>query len=255
MSAVDVKLIGLTFRALEPRQPKPANLRVKDNMILGGPCRRGHQGLRYRNSGACVECVKERGRRVQSERIKRRAYRHLRDKPLRDRIFYRIRKEENGCWMWTGKPNGNGYGVMAVNGRGHQAHRLSYELFVGPIPDGLQLDHLCRNRACVNPAHLEPVTLQENVRRGELARRKVCKHGHELTPDNLVAGSFRKCKACLNARCRRRHAAKRDEINARRRAEVDYPCHECGEESTHEITHLGRPLDVCDACDLGAGAE
>ena len=73
---------------------------------------------------------------------------------------------EGDCWLWTKCKNSDGYGRMRVNGVLEQVHRVSYEIFVGPIPEGLELDHTCRNRACINPAHLEPVTHLENVRRG-----------------------------------------------------------------------------------------
>lgn len=88
---------------------------------------------------------------------------------IRERFWLRVEKTDT-CWEWIGRTNEKGYGLMQVKPSGcpHQtmtAHRLSYQLLVGPIPDGLTLDHLCRNTSCVNPEHLEPVTLEENVRR------------------------------------------------------------------------------------------
>ena len=75
--------------------------------------------------------------------------------------------EVDGCWLWTGGRRG-GYGRIKLAETGTvDAHRLSYEHHIGPIPDGLVIDHLCRNRSCINPAHLEPVTTAENIRRGE----------------------------------------------------------------------------------------
>jgi hypothetical protein len=76
----------------------------------------------------------------------------------------------DGCWVWTGTTDKDGYGVLGVDGRFVRAHRFAYELLVGPIPEGLELDHLCFNRPCVNPGDLEPVTTQENLRRRDIAR-------------------------------------------------------------------------------------
>lgn len=107
-----------------------------------------------------------------------------------------------GCWLWTGFVEPSGYGRMTYGGQ-QLAHRISYEHFVGPIPAGLQLDHLCRVRNCVNPEHLEPVTARENTLRGEApaalnARKTHCIRGHEFTPENtyVQSGGGRGCVAC-----------------------------------------------------------
>lgn len=102
------------------------------------------------------------------------------------RFMSLVRKQDDGCWRWvgtrSGKP-GRTYGKATRDGKGIPAHRLGYELFVGPIPEGLELDHLCRFTMCVNPAHLEPVTRRENVRRAFAARGQ-CPKGHPYTPEN-----------------------------------------------------------------------
>lgn len=77
---------------------------------------------------------------------------------------------ENGCWIWNAKARRGGYGLIGIDGKSYRAHRWMYEQLVGPIPEGLQIDHLCRVRECVNPAHLEPVTHAENGRRGKNTR-------------------------------------------------------------------------------------
>ena len=111
------------------------------------------------------------------------------------------------CWIWKGAHRPDGYVQIRVANRLVYAHRISYEVFVGPIPEGLTLDHLCRVRACVNPEHLEPVTLRENIRRGESesaknARKAHCKRGHPLSRENLIVESNgrRKCRTCARAR-------------------------------------------------------
>jgi HNH endonuclease len=129
---------------------------------------------------------------------------------------YRV-NEATGCWEWTASLLSTGYGQFRSGGRGskmYKAHRYAYEAYIGPIPDGLQLDHLCRNSRCVNPHHLEPVTALENTARSELTaayknRAKThCPQGHEYTPENVYinpAGS-RVCRTCLNANSKLWHA-------------------------------------------------
>lgn len=87
-----------------------------------------------------------------------------------ERFWIKVQRDDEGCWAWIGSRNGKGYALFEVAGRGSKrAHRWAYEHFIGPIPDGLTIDHLCLNKSCVNPHHLEPVTNAENQRR-RLAR-------------------------------------------------------------------------------------
>lgn len=113
------------------------------------------------------------------------------------------------CWLYLGSLTSNGYGKASVAGRTALAHRAAYEALVGPIPPGLQLDHLCRNRACYNPAHLEPVTQRENLRRGRNsnAEKTHCPLGHEYSDENtyVCARGKRSCKTCNRARNRVRY--------------------------------------------------
>lgn len=120
---------------------------------------------------------------------------------------------DDECWEWTAGKYRTGYGQFKIGGkygRGQGAHRVAYALTIGEIPHGLEIDHLCRNRGCVNPAHLEAVTRQVNVVRGvsfaaDNAAKTHCIHGHPFSGNNLRIGSNgrRCCKACDAAATRR----------------------------------------------------
>ena len=113
------------------------------------------------------------------------------------------------CWQWIGNIQTGGYGQTYIDGKPRLAHRVVWETLVGKIPENLELDHLCRNSACVNPDHLEPVTHRENVRRGVAGgsankAKTHCKHGHPFSGDNLIiekrSSVFRRrrCRTCHN---------------------------------------------------------
>ena len=118
---------------------------------------------------------------------------------LPDRFWDKVQMEPNtGCWLWDGHVGANGYGQIKGKLKVMGAHRFSYEGHIGQIPDGLDLDHLCRVRSCVNPAHLEPVTRKENARRGLRGMKTHCPQGHPYSGENLYVYSngHRRCKKC-----------------------------------------------------------
>jgi len=120
-----------------------------------------------------------------------------------ERLTAKCGQTATGCWEWHGKRDVDGYGRFSIRQRWYLAHRIAYELLVGPIAARLQLDHLCRNRACVNPAHLEPVTARENVRRAS-QDKACCKNGHPFDEANTYShwrhGMLRRhCRACNRA--------------------------------------------------------
>lgn len=140
----------------------------------------------------------------------------------REEFLSRFDVQDDGCWLWQ-RPiqratNGLYAGVVTFNGRRQPAYRHAYEMFVGPIPAGLDIDHLCRVGRCVNPAHLEPVTRRENIMRSPVhvasinARKTHCIRGHEFTPENTIihCGGKRACRTCVNAGQRRRRLMQSD---------------------------------------------
>jgi hypothetical protein len=139
-------------------------------------------------------------------------------RPTTQERFWSNVKRTATCWLWTGTLDRDGYGKMMVKGHNCRAHRLVYEWVKGEIPNRLPLDHICRVRNCVNPDHLEPVTVRENTLRGIApsainARKTVCHNGHEFTPENTYIRpdapmrNCRKCRADAVARYRERKAA------------------------------------------------
>lgn len=173
-----------------------------------------------RRSITCVRCMKQRphsGRGLCSA-----CYTWLRrhDVPMPERLIKRsasdhlatVDRTGDGCWEWPGKRDPNGYGRAGK----WWAHRVAYEVWVGPVPAGLELDHLCRNPACVRPDHLEPVTHRVNMLRGRTigarnAAKTHCIHGHEFTLANTYIRSDtggRQCRQC---------GRDRDRVRARKR--------------------------------------
>lgn len=126
-------------------------------------------------------------------------------KPESERFWEKVNKTDS-CWVWTAGAN-SGYGCFYLTGgrKSTPAHRWAYEKIVDTIPEDLVLDHLCRNRLCVNPEHLEPVTHKENILRGEglaakEAKQTHCKYGHSLDDAYILSGERRDCRICRKQR-------------------------------------------------------
>lgn len=138
-------------------------------------------------------------------------------RPQAERFWPKVNKTD-GCWLWVGAISSTGYGCFFLTKlkgkvRNTLAHRWAYEDTYGPIPAGLELDHLCRNRACVRPDHLEAVSSRANTLRGMApsaiaARTNICQRGHSFTPENTYwrpdGQNRRQCRACIKLRSQRR---------------------------------------------------
>lgn len=135
---------------------------------------------------------------------------------LEERFWSKV-EEDGDCWIWHGSRTADGYGIFYFNARSVMAHRWSYENFYGSIPEGLQIDHLCRVRSCVRPEHLEAVTSRENRRR-RLVLITHCPHGHEYTEENtyISPNNGRVCRVCNRERTSRYQKQRRLKAKALR---------------------------------------
>lgn len=140
---------------------------------------------------------------------------HLNARDVADRFWEKVDQSAD-CWLWTATIGIYGYGKFHMEGRPHDAHRVAWLLTHGAVPEDLQLDHLCRNRVCVNPAHLEPVSQRENILRGTAptalnAAKTHCIHGHELSGANVYhrkdRAGRRQCRECSRIAKRKRPLA------------------------------------------------
>lgn len=163
--------------------------------------------------------------------------------PIAERIKMHTATDPiTGCWVWQlALIPATGYGGLTVEGKLLRAHRASYEAFVGPIADGLHIDHLCRNRACCNPEHLEPVTPLVNNQRSPYCRNRIthCPYGHEYDAKNtyLTSTNQRQCRACRAAYRTIYRSLTADEIGARKAAGlpvVDLAAHFAAERASQE---------------------
>lgn len=140
------------------------------------------------------------------------------------RFAQKVVVAKSGCWEWIGSRMGNGYGQFYVAGKSVSSHRYSYEIIKGPVAGGFDLDHLCRNRPCVNPAHLEPVSRSVNIKRGDIrmnngnAAKTSCPAGHPYNEENTCIrkpshrAPFRTCRACARLRARKSTSTKIMEV-------------------------------------------
>jgi len=128
------------------------------------------------------------------------------------RLMNLVYETENSCWQWSGYISPSGYSRITINKKHIPTHRLSYEVFVDKIPNGLVIDHLCRNRACINPDHLEPVTHLENVGRGLNAKKPICKYGHKKDTRISTGKPRLECFVCRKEYSKRRYALRKEQV-------------------------------------------
>lgn len=123
-----------------------------------------------------------------------------------DRFYERVVRTD-GCWEWTGYVDPGGYARFSIDGNSKLAHRFSYEWHVGPIPDGMTVDHICFTTTCTRPNHLRLLSREENTRRQRSAMKTHCVNGHEYTPENTYirpsGGGVRDCRICIRERVSR----------------------------------------------------
>jgi hypothetical protein len=149
--------------------------------------------------------------------------------PVEERLGEQVLFMPDGCWHWTGAFFASGYGNIWIDEKPRRAHRAMYELLVGAIPDGLELDHTCGHKACVNPSHLEPVTHRENVLRSPSgfasvnARKTVCPRGHPYDEANTWRDTRgrRYCRTCQRASWKRAKERQRIERSHRKSERMD----------------------------------
>ncbi len=150
---------------------------------------------------------------------------------------------ENGCWRWTGSHGPKGYGFISTSGRTRAVHRVAYEIWNGPIPDGLEIDHECRVRDCINPEHLRAMTHRENVRRAVRSRRTHCRRGHRYTDKTAKirvrnGTEYRDCRPCRHLQ----EVARKKRVRKRRAMEIGF--------LLPSVRALGRGSNVTHAAEI-----